>query len=132
MTLQASIGELIARKKEAMTRDEEEAAARVRFQDEQAAEKARKEYIEAEKMEAWADYCKNGVPKKDTILVNTRGEVYKMLTVLEKPNPKVHGSGKYRIAYIGDDDPRNPCNNQMPLGIFEALGGPGPKDMQRR
>lgn len=80
---------------------------------------------EAAKMEEWAADCRKGL-KVGARYQSTRGEIYKLTHIVEKPDPKVYGSGKYRIQYLrdaaeADDDAAIPS---LPLGTFEMMGGP--------
>jgi hypothetical protein len=77
------------------------------------------------KMEEWTETCKTPL-KVNARYMSPRGEIYKLTHIIEKPNPKVYGSGKYRIQYLrdaeaSDDDVGLPA---LPLGVFEMMGGP--------
>ena len=104
-----------------MTMEEDAARARYAAEIEAQREEARKK--DAEQMRAWAAFCKQGV-KVGSHFINSRGDVYKLIGVVTKPDPKVYGSGHYRVEYVGEDDNRNPCGNPMPLGKFETIGAP--------
>jgi hypothetical protein len=101
----------------------EEARLKLRYEDEKRAEAARLKKLEEEKMAKWATYAKKHLKEGD-LFVSGRGEVYRLVKVLEQPDPKAYESGKYRAEYMGEDDPRSPCKIQMPLGTFEMLGAP--------
>jgi|ERR1017187_3483246 hypothetical protein len=73
----------------------------------------------------WAADCRKGL-KVGAKYQSPRGEIYKLTHIVEKPDPKVLGSGKYRIQYLrdtgeADDDTIIP---PLPLGTFEMMGGP--------
>jgi hypothetical protein len=80
---------------------------------------------EEERMREWAADCKKPL-KVGGRYQSTRGEIYKLTHIVVKPDPKVYGSGKYRIQFIrevdaSDDDVGIPG---LPLGTFEMMGGP--------
>lgn len=80
---------------------------------------------EAAKMAEWAEECRRPL-KVGGRYQSSRGEIYKLTHIVEKPDPKKYGSGKYRIQYLrdageADDDSGIPT---LPLGTFEMMGGP--------
>ena len=106
-----------------MTAEDAARAAREETDRKRLAEEAKA--IEEAKMEEWAEACKTPL-KVGARYQSPRGEIYKLTHIVEKPNPKVYGSGKYRIQYLrdveaSDDDSGIP---PLPLGVFETMGGP--------
>lgn len=104
-------------------REERETEARNRL-------RAETEANEKEKMAKWAAYCKKPI-KVDELCLEMRqgmpsGSIYRVAGVIAKPDPKVHGSGRYRIEYVGEASARELGQiREMPLGVYETLGDPG-------
>ena len=80
---------------------------------------------EEAKLEEWAESCKTPA-KVGKRYQSPRGEIYKLVQIVEKPSPTVYGSGKYRIQYLRDVETSDDDAGiePLPLGIFETMGGP--------
>ena len=100
---------------------EKEALERIRLE---------REEMETAKMREWAEFCKKP-PKVGGLYLalnhgSPTGDIFKITAVIHKPEPKRHGSGRYRMDYVGEASARELGEiPHMPLGVFETLGDPG-------
>jgi hypothetical protein len=108
--------------------DDKEREERERISLEKLREEAR--LAEEAKMHEWADFCMTP-PKVGALYLTLShgaptGDIFRITAVLEKPNPKKHGSGRYRMEFVGDASARELGEiPHLPIGVFETLGDPG-------